>query len=129
MEPDSLTATTITGPFKLDTRSKGGSKSVRLEDVSGDVHIDNRNGSVEVRPKGPLGNIDVNNIHGEIDLNLPANAGFQLDAESIGGEIQSDFNVNADNRSNNATAKGTVGKGGPVVHLKADHGTIQIRKQ
>ncbi len=125
MEPDSLHATTITGPFKLDTRSK----SVHLDDVSGDVHIDNRNASVEVRPKGPLGNIDVSNVHGEIDVNLPANAGFQLDAQSIGGVVQSDFSVSVDNSGRNATAKGTVGKGGPEVRLKADHGTIQIRKQ
>jgi hypothetical protein len=125
MQPDELRANSITGPFKLSTRSK----SVHLEDVSGDVHIDNQNGSVEMRPKGPLGNIDVTNIHGEIDLTVPANAGFQLDAQSVGGEIQSDFNVNVDNSGNNATARGTVGKGGPAVRLKADHGTIQLRKQ
>jgi DUF4097 and DUF4098 domain-containing protein YvlB len=80
-------------------------------------------------PKGPLGNIDVNNVRGEIDLTMPANAGFQLDAQSIAGEIQSDFNVSVDNSGNNATAHGTVGKGGPAVRLKADHGTIQLRKQ
>ncbi len=125
MQPDELRANNITGPFKLDTRSK----SVHLEDVSGDVHIDTRNAGVEVRSKAPLGNIDVTNVHGEIDVALPANAGFQLDAQSNGGEIQSDFNVSVDNRSNNATARGTVGKGGPEVRLKADHGTIQLRKQ
>lgn len=125
MEPDNLRANGIAGPFRLDTRSK----SVHLEDVSGDVHIDDRNASIEMRPKGPLGNIDVSSVHGEIDLSLPSNAGFQLNAQSIGGEIQSDFNVKVDNSGNVATAQGTVGKGGPEVRLKADHGTIQIRKQ
>lgn len=125
MQPDELRANAVIGPFKLDTRSK----SVRLEDVRGDVHIDTRNASVEMRPKPPLGNIDVSNVHGEIDVTLPANAGFQLDAQSIGGEIQSDFNVSVDNSGNNATARGTIGKGGPDLRLKADHGTIQLRKQ
>jgi hypothetical protein len=125
MQPDELRANAIAGPFRLNTRSK----SVHLEGVSGDVHIDNQNGSVEMSPKGPLGNIDVNNVRGEIDLTMPANAGFQLDAQSIAGEIQSDFNVSVDNSGNNATAHGTVGKGGPAVRLKADHGTIQLRKQ
>ncbi|HEY6307853.1 MAG TPA: DUF4097 family beta strand repeat-containing protein [Candidatus Angelobacter sp.] len=125
MQPDELRANAIAGPFKLSTRSK----SVNLEDVSGDVHIDNQNGSVEMRPKAPVGNIDVTNVRGEIDLTMPANAGFQLDAQSIAGEIQSDFNVSVDNSGNNATARGTVGKGGAAVRLKADHGTIQLRKQ
>lgn len=125
MEPDELRASGIVGPFKLVTRSKG----VHLEDVSGDIHIDDRNASVEVSAKGAPGNIDVANVHGEIDLSLPANSGFQLDAQSVGGEIQSDFDVNVDNKDNTATARGAVGKGGPEVHLKADHGTIQIKKK
>ena len=125
MEPDELHANGIVGPFRLVTRSKG----VRLEDVSGDVHIENRNASVELSSKGAPGTIDVSNIHGEIDLTLPANAGFQLDAQSIGAEIESDFNLNINNQGNTATARGTVGKGGPDVRLRADHGTIQIKKQ
>jgi Toastrack DUF4097/LiaI-LiaF-like transmembrane region len=125
MEPDELRASGIVGPFRLVTRSKG----VHLENVSGDVHIDDRNASVEVSSKGAPGNIDVANIHGEIDLSLPAGSGFQLDAQSVGGDIQSDFDVSIDNKGNTATARGSVGKGGPAVHLKADHGTIQIKKQ
>ncbi|HEY6271746.1 MAG TPA: DUF4097 family beta strand repeat-containing protein [Terriglobales bacterium] len=125
MEPDDLRASGIVGPFRLVTRSKG----VHLEDVSGDIHIDDRNASVEVSSKGSPGNIDVANVHGEIDLSLPATAGFQLDAQSVGGDIQSDFDVSIDNKGNTATARGSVGKGGAAIRLKADHGTIQIKKQ
>jgi len=125
MQPDDLRASAIAGPFSLETRSKG----VHLQDISGDVHIDNRNATVELHTKGSPGNIDVTSVHGEIDLTLPAASGFQLDAQSVGGEVQSEFNVNVDNSGNVSTAKGTVGRGGPSVRLKADHGTIQIRKQ
>jgi lia operon protein LiaG len=125
MAVDDLRASSITGPFKIDTRSKG----IHLEEVSGPVQINNRNATVEVSPKTPLGPIDITNVHGEVDLTLPSAAGFQLNAESVGGEIESDFNINVDNAHNNATATGTVGKGGPEVRLRADHGTIQIRKE
>lgn len=125
MELDSMRGSGVRGPFTLKTRSK----TVHLDDFTGDVHIQNTNATVEMRPKTPLGNIDVTNQAGEIDLEVPANASFQLDAESRGGEIQSDFDVKVDNSSNNATAQGTVGKGGPTVRLKSDHGTIQIKKQ
>jgi Putative adhesin len=125
MEMGDLRANSLTGPFKLDTRNK----SVHLEDLSGEIHINNKSASVEVRPKAPLGAMDISNIHGEIDLTLPANAGFQLNAESVGGEVQTDFNVNVDNSNKTASARGNVGKGGPEVRLRADHGTIQVRKQ
>jgi hypothetical protein len=125
MEPDELRASGIAGPFKLITRSK----SVHLEEVTGDVHIENQNGNVAMSSKAPIGNIEVTNVRGEIDVTLPANAGFQVDAQSLGGEVQSDFNLKVDNSGSTATARGTVGKGGSVVRLKADQGTIQLKKE
>jgi DUF4097 and DUF4098 domain-containing protein YvlB len=125
MQPEELHVNGATGPFKLDTRSK----SVHLEDVSGDVHIGNSNASVEISTKMPPGNIDVTTDKGGIDLTLPSKATFRLDAQSRGGEIESDFPVNVDNSGKTATAQGTVGKGGPQVRLKVDEGTIQLRKQ
>lgn len=125
MEPDDLRANSVVGPFKIDTRSKG----IHLQDVSGEVQISNSNGTVEVRPKSPVGPVNITNNHGEIDVTMPANSGFQLSAQSLGGNIQSDYNLNVDNSHNVATATGTVGKGGPEVRLHADRGSIQIRKQ
>jgi DUF4097 and DUF4098 domain-containing protein YvlB len=102
---------------------------VHLEDVSGSVEVENRNGLVELRTKAPLGNIEINNAHGGIELNMPPSSNFQLDAESQDGNIESEFTVNVDNKGQNATARGSVGKGGSTIHLKTNRGTIQIRKQ
>jgi DUF4097 and DUF4098 domain-containing protein YvlB len=125
MQPDDLRASAITGPFRLDTRSKG----VHLEDVSGDIHIQDRNATIELQPKLPLAPIDVNNVHGDIRLSVPASAGFQLNAESIGGDINTDFDLAVDNDRRNSSIRANVGKGGPLVMLKSDHGTIDVKKQ
>lgn len=125
MESDNLHANAISGPFRLETHSK----SVHLEDVSGEVHIDDKNATIEVQGKAPLGNTDITSLRGEIDVSIPANAAFQLDAQSKGGRIQaSDYNITTDNDAQVTVAKTTVGKGGPMIRLRADHGTIQIRK-
>ena len=125
MEMDSMRASGVHGPFKLTTRSK----TVRLEDVTGDVHIQNTNATVEMSPKAPLGNIDVTNNKGEIDLNLPSGAGFQLDAQSAGGDIENDFDIKVNESGSTTSAQGTVGKGGPTLKLRSDHGSIQVKKQ
>jgi DUF4097 and DUF4098 domain-containing protein YvlB len=126
MDRGDFHARSVSGPFRLQTRSK----DIRLEEVSGDIQVENRNGLVEVHTKTPLGAIAITNFHGGIELNVPENAAFQLDAESKDGEIDSSgFSVTQDNRSRNASAKGTVGKGGPEVRLRTERGTIQIRKQ
>jgi DUF4097 and DUF4098 domain-containing protein YvlB len=125
MDLDSLHATAVGGPLKLDTRNK----SVHLEDLAGDVHIDDKNATIDLQTKAPLGDVDISSARGEIQLSLPAKAAFQLDAQSVGGEIQSqDFNLKVDNSGHIATASGTVGKGGPPIRLRADHGTIHIKK-
>ena len=121
-----LRANSITGPVKLITRSN----EVHLEDVSGEISVENRNGAVELKAKAPLGPIDISNFHSGIELDLPGNAGFKLDAQSTGADVDvSEFSVNVDNSGHVSTARGTVGKGGPDIRLRTDHGTIQIRKQ
>jgi DUF4097 and DUF4098 domain-containing protein YvlB len=124
MEPEELRASQIVGPFKLDTRSK----AVHLDDVTGEVHIGDRNATVEISSKTPVGAMDINNVHGDIELTVPANASFQLDAESIGGEVSSDFGQQSES-NNRATAAAMVGKGGPQVRLRTDHASIRITKK
>jgi hypothetical protein len=40
-----------------------------------------------------------------------------------------DFSVSVDNQRKDASARATIGKGGPDIRLRTDRGTIQIRKQ
>lgn len=126
MTRGNIRATAVTGPFRLETRSN----DIRLEDATGDVHVENRNGVVEVRTKAPLGSIEVNDTHGDITVEVPAGAGFVLDAGSTNGNISTEFpDIKVDNERRDATARGTVGKGGPTLRLRSDRGTIQVRKQ
>jgi DUF4097 and DUF4098 domain-containing protein YvlB len=125
MQPDDLRANGVTGPFRLETKSK----AVHLEDTTGDIHIQDRNATIELRPKSPVGAIDVANVHGEIKVVLPANAAFQLDAQSISGDIENDFGIKVDNSRRDTSAKGSVGKGGPTISLRTERGTIEVTKQ
>jgi DUF4097 and DUF4098 domain-containing protein YvlB len=126
MSRGNIRATGVSGPFRLETRSN----DVRLEDATGDIHVENRNGTVELRTKLPLGAIEVNDTHGDVTVEVPNNANFVLDAESTNGNITSEFpGVQVDNQKRDATARGTVGKGGATMRLRSDRGTIQVRKQ
>jgi DUF4097 and DUF4098 domain-containing protein YvlB len=126
MESGNLRASSLTGPFRLRTSSK----NVELEDLNGDVQIEDRNAPVELHLKAPLGKVDVDNQRGKIIVDVPADAGFQVEAESNYGNIQSDFdlNITSDRRNRDVIARGTVGKGGPQIHLHTDRGEIHIRK-
>ena len=91
--------------LRLTTRSK----NIRLEDVSGDVRLQNDNGAVELGMR-TLGNVQIDNRNGDIQLSLPDKAGFRLDARTRDGEIQSDFpELKVNNDEHESKASGSVG--------------------
>lgn len=125
MQSGDLRATGPVGPLRVATRAK----DIHLEDVTGDVRIDDSNAEVEIHAgKTPLGNIQVDNRRGRIALTVPDRAGFQLDARANHGEVQSDFDIKIESSGHDSRGSGSVGGGGPSVRLSTDRGDIEIRK-
>jgi len=124
LDSDDLHADKITGPIRLTTRSK----QIRLEDVSGDVRLQNDNGGVEVSMRS-LGNVQIDSRNGDVQLSVPDKAGFRLDARTRDGEIQSDFpELKIENGDHEATGTGSVGSGASHIVINNEHDGIQIRK-
>src|SRR6202140_4214801 len=124
LDSDELHAEQITGPLHLTTRSK----NIRLEQVSGDVRLQDDNGAVEVGMR-TLGNVQIDNRNGDIQLSVPDKAGFRLDARTRDGEIQSDFpELKVNNDEHEAKASGSVGNALSHIVLNNEHNSIEIRK-
>ena len=124
LDSDELHAEQITGPLHLTTRSK----NIRLDDVTGDVRLQNDNGSIELGMR-KVGNIQIDNRSGDIQIGLPERAGFRLDAQTRDGEIQSDFpELKVDNEDSQSRASGTVGNGASHIVVNNEHDNIEIRK-
>jgi hypothetical protein len=112
------------GPLHLLTRSK----NIRLEDVSGDVRLQDDNGGVDVEMRS-MGNVQIDNRDGDMHLGIPEKAGFRLDARSHDGEIQSDFSeLKVDNSDDKGNASGSVGNATAHVVINNEHDGIEIRK-
>ncbi len=124
LDSGDLQAQNITGPLRLETRSK----DIQLGGVSGDVHLTDANGAIEIRIS-KLGSVQVENRQGDIQIYVPDKAKFQVDAHVRNGEVQTDFSdLKVDNTNDRGVATGSVGGGGPLLTLKNEHGTIEIRK-
>ncbi len=124
LDSDDLHADKITGPLHLTTRSK----QIRLDDVSGDVRLQNENGGIEISMRS-LGNVQIDSRNGAINLSVPDKAGFHLDARTRDGEIHSDFSeLKIDNKDREAKASGSVGNGASHIVINNEHDGIEIRK-
>jgi DUF4097 and DUF4098 domain-containing protein YvlB len=124
MDSGDLRASDLIGPFRLITRSK----DIRMNDVSGDVRLQDENGAIELH-MSKLGSMQVDNRKGDIRVYVPDKASFQRDARARGGEVQSDFSeLKVSNADDQGIATGTIGTGGPRLVLNNEHGTIDIRK-
>src|SRR5579864_2127727 len=103
LDADELHAEQITGPLHLTTRSK----NIRLDQVSGDVRLQNDNGAIEVGMR-TVGNVQI---------------------DSRNGEIQSDFpELKINNDEHEAKASGSVGNASAHIVLNNEHDGIEIRK-
>ena len=124
LDADELHAEQVSGPLHLTTRSK----NIHLDNVSGDVRLQDDNGTVEVDMR-TLGNIQIDNRNGDVQLSLPDKAGFRVDARTRDGEIQSDFpELKVNNDEKEATATGSVGNAVAHVVVNNEHDGIEIRK-
>lgn len=118
----------VPGDVNLTTRDK----SVEMEEVSGGVKIENRDGPVVLRYRTPpQREIDVTTRSADIELYLPAASGFQINATARDGDIESDFTGPGlslqQPEHGPKVLSGTYGSRRTSIQLTTTYGTIRLR--
>jgi len=124
VDRDSLNASQLLGPVTLKTTDK----NITLDRVQGAVDVSNRNGSVELTNAAPLAAVSIQNHHGSVDVGLPGNVGFELDAQTNNGDIENDFGLTPQGSDGAHTLRGRVASGGPTVTIVTTDGDVTIRR-
>ncbi len=124
MDAGDLRANNVVGPMKLLTRSK----DVHLDELYGDLRLENANSTIEVH-SNKLGAIQIDNSKGDIQLVVPEKSAFEAELKTRNGDISSDFSgLKVTSARNDSNASGVVGSGGPKVQISNEHGNIEIKK-
>lgn len=124
METGSLDANDIDGPFEIKTRQK----DITVENFKNSVKIENTNGDIRLSTTTPVSHsVEVKLDKGEINLDVPPSSNFQIDASSRHGEVESDYpSLTLNKEGDTPSISGTMGKGGPAIHLTTSYGTIHL---
>ncbi|MGH9743992.1 MAG: DUF4097 family beta strand repeat-containing protein, partial [Candidatus Acidiferrum sp.] len=108
--------------------------SVDIENATGKVDLDNRDGDVALHfSSPPKQDITINNSNAGISLTLPESASFGILADCHSCDIDSEFSADSLKKtstdSGDSHLEGTYGKArGPKITLKTSYGSISIRK-
>lgn len=125
LDGDDLTLENAAGPVTIATQAK----DVTLRKTSGDLEVHDSNGDIEASIVQPLGAMTIDDRNGSVEMNLPGDGKFSVDATSVGGEIHTDFDLAMKNGGNSiAQASGTVNGGGPILRITAQKGDITLHK-
>ena len=129
-----FTGRTINGEINAE-----GGADVRAYTVNGDVAVRAHgsaeaitvNGSVEAA-MGAADRADdlrLETVNGSITLLLPENAGAEIEAYTLNGEIDTDWPLDIERgRWVGRSAEGVIGGGGPELSLKTVNGSIRLRR-
>jgi hypothetical protein len=134
-----------------EVRASTAGGSINIDHAAGDVVAHTAGGSIEVATTGAVdaetvgGSVEVTferqpekdsrlkTMGGNVTVTLPANAHFDLDAETNRyGNIESDFPLNlpAGRVGDNATdIRAKVNGGGPIIRMRNQFGTIELRRR
>ena len=132
---DGATVSTTSGEVQLD----GVAGALKLTSVSGDIHVrEARDGQLdlsttsgEIEYQGGLASASANtldSISGNVNLRLPENSDFRLDASTVSGDLSSEFELH-----NGETARrslsGVAGDGSATLTIGTTSGDIDIERQ
>lgn len=129
-ETGSINVSGVSGTMSLDTAT--GSITANQDALSGQSTLQSNTGSITYNGSiAPGGNYQFSTDTGSVDVTLPANSSFHVDASTDTGSINSDFSsVNVEHRDvTGGDAHGDVGSGsGTTVTLKTNTGSIGLHE-
>jgi len=115
----SVDAETTSG--RIELRDVSGAKTVRAKVLSGNIVYEGQ--------LAPGAKITLEALSGGLELTLPANAAFELNAETFSGHVDSEFVITMSGKLSPKELRGVVNNGGATLRLKTFSGSIRIKKK
>lgn len=114
---------------------RGLDAEVRARSVNGDVELSTTgpaqartvNGSIRATLGSLASGLEFETVNGGIDLDVPDDAGADVEARWVNGGLQTDLPLLLRGTISRRRAEGTLGGGGPRLALTTVNGSIRIR--
>lgn len=130
-----LSATTFAG----DVHVTGARAPLIIHTVSGDIDVattrgpvraESMNGDVRIQMQAfaDTGAVSATTWNGSLTAELPAQLDADVEAKTGNGSITTDYPLTVNGKFMGHDVKGTLGRGGRLVHLETVNGSIKLKK-
>jgi DUF4097 and DUF4098 domain-containing protein YvlB len=126
MDLSDLRLNNVAGPVRFQTSSR----DVYATDVTNALDLSVDRGDMEITAtRTPLPKIEAHSRNGDIEITLPGNATFDLNATTAQGEAENDYGggLQTQTEGRRRTVHGKTG-GGPQISIATDRGSVSVRK-
>jgi DUF4097 and DUF4098 domain-containing protein YvlB len=114
----------LSGPGDVEATS--GSGNIRVNGIKGALRGSTGSGDIEASGE-QHGDWNLRTGSGNVTVELPKGAGFELDAHSGSGTIQTDREITVQGTLSHHDIHGRAGAGGPLLVLRTSSGSIYLR--
>jgi DUF4097 and DUF4098 domain-containing protein YvlB len=118
IEAGELTVSSVSGDVWID---RGSSRRASLKSVSGDLEY---TGAITSG-----GRYEFQSHSGDVVVTLGEEVGFELEASTFSGEIESDFTLKTTSRVQKGRLSAVVGDGSAVIEASTFSGDVEIRRR
>jgi DUF4097 and DUF4098 domain-containing protein YvlB len=121
----SVRAGTVQGPVEIESTLR----DITVDDFAAACTVANEYARVRLTAAAvPKGDVSVRNRNGDIELSLPPESSFEIDAATRNGRIDSEFPSlkPAAGPGDSVTLKGAIRSGGPRIVLRTEYGNIRL---
>ena len=109
-----------------DVEASSSSGSIKVRGVQGAVRASTTSGSLAI--EGQMArDWRLSSSSGHVTVSVPANQGFELDASSSSGRINTDFPITVSGTIGKHALRGAARGGGPLLHVRTSSGGISIQ--
>jgi len=113
----------LSGPG--DVEASSGSGNIRIHGVKGSLRGSTGSGDIEATGE-QQGDWHLRTGSGNVSVELPKGAGFELEAHSGSGTIQTDREITVQATLSRHDIHGRAGSGGPLLELRTSSGSIYL---
>src|SRR5262249_22237809 len=114
-----------------DIHANSSYQNVTIKDPRGAVTVTSRNGDLLLSfTKNPLKNVSIDARYANVTLEIPASSAFKIDARTVYGDVDSEFDgLHVDRSNRERMIHGELGHDGPQVTITTRNGSVRLEKR